>query len=156
MTKDQNKKTLTLWFCFLAVAVFALVFRIGLPFMVLSTFAYLTLTTGLILRKTKLIHYKLMGLGIALDVGVGLVLEVQRHAIHTALEFSLGPLQQGHIFASTVATVMFIPIVILGVRRLKGSKSERFKFWHIRLGLTAFAFRTIGFILMFSVVGRNH
>ncbi len=89
-----------------------------------------------------------MNFGIAIDLLLVLVLQIQRNAVHTALEFSLSPLQQAHVVASTIATVLYFPTLYLGWTR-------RSRVWHLRVGVLAFLFRTFGFILMFSLLSRE-
>lgn len=126
----------------------------GTGYMFVATCSYLMMIAGLMLRAQKNLHYKLMSMAILLDLSIVLILEIQRHAINTAISLKLTPLQQAHIYASSVATLLYIPIVILGILSLQGYKIK--PSWHKRLGIAAFVFRTLGFILMFSLIGRSH
>ena len=89
--------------------------------------------------------------GIAIDTFLVLLLQVQRSVIQEAITETFGLLQAGHILSSTIAFALYFAVVPLGLRQLlkKGSSTERT--WHIRLGVTAFAFRSVGFVLMFSI-----
>jgi hypothetical protein len=156
VSSSKSTKGLLLWLGILAFALLGIVAKFGTPYMCVATFSYFTMVTGLVLRNNKKVHYKLMATAITLDLLLVLVLEVQRHAIHTALSFTLSPLQQAHIGASSVATALYLPVVILGLRRLWGLSSEKLKTWHMKLGITAFIFRSLGFLLMFSLIGRHH
>jgi len=124
------------------------------PFMFIASVSFLILSVGLSVRIThRALHWKLMSLGILADVSLVLILEFQRSAINTAASFSLEPLQQAHIACSLVAVLLYIPVVILGVYRLKGwSTGHQGRWWHLRLGLGAFVFRALGFVLMFSLL----
>ena len=125
-------------------------------FMTLATIAYCALVTGLILRKSRLIHTRLMRFGILLDITIVLILQVQRHAVQTALKFSLSPLQQAHIGASLIATLLYFPVLYLGWTLLKNpARSRDLRNLHIRVGVTAFLFRTAGFLLMFSLLAKK-
>ena len=91
---------------------------------------------------------------ILIDFSLVLVLEFTRGATQTALSLSLTPLQQVHIISSSIATLLYLPILILGWKRWNGSSTFLQDQWHLKLGLLAFIFRTIGFILMFTLL--NH
>lgn len=118
---------------------------------VAATTAYVLLVIGVLVRKNRRIHPILMGSGIAIDTALVLILQVQRGVIQEAITESFSLLQRGHILSSTIAFALYFPVVTLGVRQLlkKGSPTERT--WHIRLGITAFAFRSAGFVLMFTI-----
>ncbi len=129
--------------------------RVLSPHMMAATLAYACFLTGLRNRKNPSVHGKWMASGVAIDVAIVLVLELGRDAVATALAFKLGPLQQIHIAASSVALVLYLPLVVLGLRRLRGKGTPMSGEWHRRLGYAAFAFRTVGFLFMFSLVGAN-
>lgn len=124
-------------------------------YMGLATTSYAFLCCGLYLRRERKKHVGFMLAGIAQDLSLVLVLEFQRSAINTAAEFSLTPMQQAHIIVSTLAVVFYIPALILGWQRFRnpGIKESR-RLWHIRCGLTAFVLRSIGFLLMFSMLSH--
>ena len=124
------------------------------PYMGLATLAFASLTIGLINRRQRVQHVFFMNFGIALDLAIVLILELQRNAIATAISFTLSPLQQAHIAASSVATALYIPILILGWKRYRGASGLGVRSWHLRLGIVAFVFRALGFILMFALIGR--
>ena len=146
----------------LLLGLFAASFVIT-PYMVAATISYFCLCCGLLVRKNRILHARLMSMGMLIDVGIVLVLEVSRHAINTALAMTLSPLQQAHVGASTIAVILYIPVFILGRRRFQELTGRRAvevstaaarRKAHIRLGLTAFAFRTLGFVLMFSLLWK--
>ena len=107
------------------------------------------------MRRERTAHVTLMSLGIAGDLGLVLLLEFQRDAINTAVSFSLSPLQQAHIGVSTIATVLYIPTLYFGILRSRGALDGRGRARHLTFGLLAFLFRTLGFIFMFSLLGRH-
>jgi len=119
-------------------------------YMKIATLAYLCLVAGVVLRKKRRLHVPLMLTGMSSDVGVVLALELNRGALDTALSFALPILQQAHIGASLIAVLLYLPVIVLGGMRLRGRGGAAHRLWHIRLGLTAFGFRSIGFVLMFS------
>jgi len=137
--------------CIIAVAI-GLVSTI---YMGLATLAFAFLSVGLLNHRYRAGHVLFMNAGIALDLVIVLTLEIQRHAVETAISFTLSPLQQAHIASSSVATALYIPILILGWKRYRGSSRLSIRTWHQRLGMTAFVFRALGFILMFALIGRH-
>jgi hypothetical protein len=122
------------------------------PYMAVATLAYALMTVGLLNRKNKQRHVRLMAIAITLDVLIVLILELQKDAVQTALDFSLAPLQQLHVGTSSIAVLLYIPVVYLGFKRFRGLGDLNTRLWHIRLGIGAFIFRTLGFILMFSLL----
>lgn len=127
-------------------------------YMGIATLGYWLLASGFILRKSdKKSHGILMTAGIVTDVSLVLVLEFQRSAINTAVSFTLGPLQQAHILSSTVATVLYFPLLYIGWALYRGKlKSPKVRRFHKRAGITAFIFRSIGFLLMFTLLASSH
>lgn len=123
------------------------------PYMTLATLAYFSMVAGILNRKNKNLHSKLMGTAVTLDLTLVLVLEFTRNAIATAAAMTLEPLQQIHIGFSTLALLLYFPIVILGIMRFRGKATgPRSQKWHRSLGILAFIFRSLGFILMFSML----
>ena len=133
--------------------------------MLIATVAWMLLTTGLVVRKNKSQHVALMLLGILLDIGLVVYLQLTREAVQTAVEFSLPLLEQIHIACSTVALLLYFPILYLGVKLQQqvgakepillnrlGFASYAWRTTHIRLGLAAYIFRTLGFLFMFSMI----
>jgi hypothetical protein len=126
------------------------------PYMTAATATFLVLCSGILYRKiNRKFHAQLMSLGILVDLALVLILEFQRGAIETASGFSLSFIQQTHVISSTLAVTLYLPTLTLGIRRLKGwSTKTSTRTWHIRLGGTAFLFRTIGFFTMFSMLDQ--
>ena len=122
------------------------------PYMILATLSYFVMLAGVSVRKiSPKVHTGCMAIAMLGDLGLALVLEIERGATETALSFTLGPLQQLHILHSTIAMLLYVPIAWLGFRNLKSGTSN---LWHKRLGLAAVYFRTGGFLLMFSMLKR--
>lgn len=154
-TREYDPKKGVFKITFLILFIFLGVLHFTTPYMACATLAYSLMVTGLIFRKETRIHFKIMGLAIFLDLSIVLVLEIKRHAIHTALSFTLSPLQQCHIAMSSVAAVLYLPILVLGFIRLVGRGTRSMRSAHITLGISAFIFRTLGFFLMFSMLGMH-
>ena len=124
--------------------------------------AYFAMLAGLLLRKHKTWHLRLMNLAIASDLALVLVLQYKRSAIQTALGFTLNGWQQAHVGFSTLATLLYIPVLIIGWRlarsqRARGESQEpsSLRRMHRGLAIPAFVFRTLGFLLMFSMLGSS-
>jgi len=125
------------------------------PYMGFATLAYGFMNIGLMNRRHRSIHASYMLSAIALDLALVLTLELQRDAIKTAMSFSLSPLQQAHILMSSLATALYIPIVILGYRLYFGRLNALGRLWHRRLGIAGYVFRSLGFLLMFSLLMKK-
>ena len=87
--------------------------------------------------------------GISLDIILVLYLELSRNAVDTALSFKLEPIAQAHIAVSTLALILYFPLLYLGYKLSKGEQTKRQI--HKKLGITAYSLRTLGFIFMFWV-----
>jgi hypothetical protein len=130
------------------------------PAMMVATFAYGLLIIAVSMRKkNRDIHARLAASAILMDLCLVLVLQVQRHAIQTAVSFTLSPLQQSHVIASTIATLFYFPTLYYGSslyrRRVPKGAHAEYRKKHLLAAKAAFFFRTLGFILMFSLLGRH-
>ena len=119
--------------------------------MAVATFAWLLLMAGYLLRARREVHVPLMLTGIFTDIGLVLYLEFTRRAVETAVAFTLEPLQQAHVIVSTVALVLYFPVLYLGCRLYGDPSSATIRSKHKKVAITALAFRTCGFLLMFSM-----
>ncbi len=95
-----------------------------------------------------------MSAGVAIDVGLVLILEITRSAIAEALRDPLSRWQLGHILFSCVAVALYLPTIVLGYRAYKRTP-QKGKL-HTVFGWLAFACRTVGFFLMFSLLSKIH
>jgi hypothetical protein len=144
-----NKKNVKLYFG-ISVIVLLFTYLVGTVYMTIAAFNYLIILAGFLCRKlNRRIHVTLLSLGILFDLSLVLLLEFQRDAIATAVSLKLSPLNQAHIYFSSLATLLYIPMVITGIMILK---KERCRIWHRRLGYGTIFFRTLGFLLMFSML----
>jgi hypothetical protein len=137
---------------FLSFGVIVLIFSalVGTPYMVIAAFNYLLILYGFLHRKSnRQRHVRFVVSGIILDLALVLLLQFQRDAVGTALSFKLSFLNQAHILTSTIATVLYFPMMITGVMLLK---KEHLRNVHRRLGTATILFRTLGFILMYSMI----
>lgn len=116
-----------------------------------ATLAYALLLAGIFFRKKKEIHAPLMILGIGLDLFLVIFLSVFRNAISVAANEPLNLIQYGHVSASTFAVILYFPVFYLGMIRYGGNASTEQKRQHRNFGLLAIIFRTVGYVLMFSM-----
>ncbi|MDB5036838.1 MAG: hypothetical protein JWQ35_366 [Bacteriovoracaceae bacterium] len=158
--KDYTSKTLILRslrnFSLAAMAFLSLavIFQETTPYMTAASLTYFLLVAGVINRKKRRTHLRLMLTAISIDISLVLVLELQRAAIKTALDMKLGFFQQLHIASSLLAVLFYFPTMYFGWKAFRDHSknipvtSNR----HIWLGITAFILRSIGFITMFSML----
>lgn len=127
------------------------------PYPWFATFAFLLLLLGLAVRRSRRdLHVGLMCGGMGLDLIIVALLEFGREAVATAVGPGLTPWQQAHVAASTLAVLFYFPVFALGFLRWRDPSSPRWmRDWHLRLGYCAFACRAVGFLFMFSMLGRN-
>ena len=138
----------------IVAAVFAsfAVGKIATPYMLIATISYFLMLAGFYYRRIRQLHMPLMFAAIILDLSLVLILEFQREAIKTAMAMSLSPLQQAHIGFSTLATLCYFPLLFWGYRIWKNQSTNQQLSLHKKVGKFAFVFRTIGFLLMFSLL----
>ena len=110
--------------------------------------AWLCLLLGVLRRRERRIHVPLMLTGIGADMLLVIYLQITRGAIQKALSFSLNPVRQLHIAASTTALLLYFPVLYLGQKLLRDRAGPVTRKYHVRIALTAFVFRTLGLILM--------
>jgi hypothetical protein len=123
-------------------------------YMGIATFAYLLMVLGIIWRRrAREIHRQLMFAGMGIDLTLVLLLELQRSATATAFGFKLGPWQMAHVLASTLAVALYLPMIYLGMKLWENETAGR-RNLHRRLGYLTFFFRSLGFVLMFSLLWK--
>ncbi len=122
------------------------------PYMYIASIAWIFLVSGWLARKNRRAHITLALTGIYLDVALVAYLQVTRGAVQTAMSFTLSALKQAHIGVSTVAFVLYIPVLILGTKLLKNPADGELRKIHKNVALAALIFRTLGFVFMFSML----
>ena len=80
-----------------------------------------------------------------------LYLEITRGAVEKAATFTMSAPQQIHIGLSLVALLLYVPMIVLGQKLAKNPNSTDIRKRHRALGITTFAFRSLGFAFMFSM-----
>ncbi len=111
--------------------------------------SYLILCSGLRFRRNPR-HPYLTLTALTLDLGLVALLQIQRGALQTAFSLTRPVLDQIHIAASASATLLYFPVLYLGFSLWRGN--TRHRRWHKRVSLAAFAFRSVGFAFMFSMI----
>ena len=135
---------------FVGIIALILCSYFGTIFMCIATVNYFLILIGFLFRiSNRRLHVSLITLGILSDLILVLTLEFQRDAIATAMSFKLSPLNQAHILCSTLATILYFPMVYTGIMIIKQRAS---RVWHKRFGYMVIIFRSMGFILMFSML----
>lgn len=124
------------------------------PYMGIATTAYLFICAAIYYRRQTHYHVPLVLTGILIDLTLVLTLEIQRHAVETVIEGKLEPLQKAHILFSTLALILYFPTIYCGTKLYRNRGSSLLKRAHRILGHTAFIFRTIGFVLMFTLLAK--
>jgi hypothetical protein len=123
-------------------------------YMGVATFAYCLMVLGIVWRRrARETHRQLMFAGMGIDLALVLLLELQRSATATAFGFKLGPWQMAHVVASTLAVALYLPMIYAGMKLWERETAGR-RSLHRRLGYLTFFFRSLGFVLMFSLLWK--
>lgn len=138
----------------LSLALAAALGAFTTAYMGVATFAYLLMVLGLVWRRrARETHRRLMFVAMGVDLALVLVLEVLRNATATAFGFKLGPWQMAHVISSTCAVALYLPLIFVGMKLWEKETAER-RSLHRRLGYLTFFFRSVGFVLMFSLLWK--
>ena len=119
--------------------------------MYIATAAWLCLLLGVLRRRHRYTHVPLVLTGIVTDYSLVVFLQITRQAVQTALSFKLSLWQQTHILLSSIALLLYLPVVFFGIALLIGYQEKKVRVFHRRFALWALFFRTLGFIFMFSM-----
>lgn len=117
----------------------------------IATSAWVCLVFGYLMRKNKRAHIALMIVGISIDLALVFYLQLTRDAIQKAVGFDLGLGAQLHIIFSSIAGILYFPVIYFGYRLIKVGPCPRLLFRHKALALPALAARSVGFFFMFSM-----
>lgn len=90
--------------------------------------------------------------GITADITLVLYLQVTRSAVQRAMGPGLELLHRLHIASSTLALLLYIPTLYFGIKLLKHGVTAELITKHKWVAVPALIFRTIGFVLMFSLL----
>jgi len=118
----------------------------------IQSFLIMTLMIiGVINRKNRTLHVKLMASSILWDVLLILQIELTRSAIAKASKMITNPLMlQIHLFFAIGSVILYIVMGITGRKMIKGDNSVRSK--HRICGWTTLVFRIMTFVTSFWAV----
>lgn len=157
VVSSQSKRHILIASSILFLLTLAVLSQHVTGYMLIASGSYFIMLLGILAIKMKDIvwHPRLMTLAMGLDLFLVLILELQRDAIKTAVSFELTPLQMGHIGASTIATALYFPTFYFGYKRwIQKDMSPANLKRHHKFAITAFLFRTLGFLLMFTLLSH--
>lgn len=146
-----------------AKALFGMLVSVGLvcwlttPYMGVATASYLLMLWGLQYRKTHVnFHAAVMSVAMLSDIILVLLLEAQRAAVETVVREALTEWQRVHVFSSLSAMLLYIPAFSLGYILLKKPELKvKYLSSHKRIAIVTLILRSIGFLTMFSMLGRG-
>ncbi len=146
-----NSTTLTL------LALVILAAGLGLfttAYMGCAALAYFLMVWGICARKgQRVLHRRLMFSAMGIDLSLVLLLELQRDAIGTVISLEMNTLPLLHVLFSALAVVCYVPMILMG-RKLWAAENVKLRTWHRRIGWTTFLLRSLGFLLMFSLLEK--
>lgn len=128
-----------------------LVFKLTTGYMALATMTYCFLIYGIFFVADRKTHRLVMMTSITMDILLVLFLELSRQAIKTTVSNELNIFQLGHVLSSTIAIVFYLITAYYGHKAFNGQAVGKI---HIKLGWLAFIFRSVGFVLMFSLIEK--
>ena len=117
----------------------------------LATLAFVLIVAGWTQRRVRSRHVPLVSAGIIVDLALVLILEFSRDVVGLTMENSYSWMQVTHIGASVLAVLLYIPVIVLGIKLLRGTVGLRGRNAHRNLANLALGFRTIGFVFMWSM-----
>ena len=117
----------------------------------IATLAFALIALGWTQRRRRQRHVPLVVAGIALDLGLVLALEFGRDVIGLTFTKEYSWMQWTHIGVSVVAVLLYVPVIVLGVRLLRGTVRARGRAAHRGLAHAALVARAVGFAFMWSV-----
>lgn len=116
-----------------------------------STLVVLLLTTGVVLRKNKNLHVRIMSTAIVWDLILILQIEISRGAIEKASQVIKNPLILNTHVCFAISTVVFYAVMIYSGRRiLKGEKALKNR--HKKFGAITYTLRMLTYITSYFVV----
>ena len=117
----------------------------------IATIGWVLLVLGWLSHKNRGRHLGFVLPGMVVDLGLVVYLEMDRSVIEQTAQKHFSAVQWTHIGSSTLATVLYIPTIILGVRLMMGLGGSGVRAWHKRCAVSALLLRTVGFAFMWAV-----
>ena len=125
-----------------------------LIFQIQNLLIYILITYGIMCRKHRQKHVKIMSISIAWDILLVLQIELTRGAIETTTKVLETPLlTKIHLFFAVSTPLLFIAMIVTGRKLLAGNNDIRPL--HKKLGWTTFFFRTAVLITSFWVAAHG-
>ena len=125
-----------------------------LIFQIQNFLVYILITYGVLCRKNRQKHVKIMTVSIIWDFLLILQIELTRSAIVTTTKILDTPLlTQIHLFFAVSTPLLFIAMIITGRKLIAGNNNIRPL--HKKLGWTTFFFRTAVLITSFWVAAHG-
>jgi len=119
---------------------------------VLAALAWVLIVAGWTQRRrSRRVHVALALSGIAVDLTLVLILELQRDVVGQTFSKDWSAIQTTHIATSAAAVVLYIPVVILGVLLLRNLAGAKLRKAHAITAMLALFLRTIGFVCMWWI-----
>lgn len=117
----------------------------AIAFQVQSILIICVMIFGVMNRKNRVLHVKVMASSIIWDLVLILQIEISRSAIAKAAKILTNPIMlKIHLFFAVGSVVLYIVMVITGRRMLKNDPTIRTT--HKRVGWTTLTFRIMTFI----------
>lgn len=121
----------------------------SLFFYIASSVVLLILGFGLIVRKNRDLHIKVMTTAFVLDVLLVLIIEIQRHAVEKVVTQHLQPILLFHVIVSLLVVVGYVWQVILGRKILANVPNART--WHMYSGAIFMLLRLTNYVTSFML-----
>ena len=117
----------------------------------LATLAFALLVAALFTHRNRKLHVPLAISGMALDLALVLILEFSRGVIVMTVEKDWSWTQWTHIGSSTLAVLMYFPVMWYGIQILRGAAGKKARSAHKHSAHLAITLRAIGFGFMWFV-----
>lgn len=116
-----------------------------------STASLLLVAAGLVSRRRRLLHVRLMLTAFAIDVALLLFIEIRRGAVEKVITAGRA-LLTFHVAVSVLMLAGYVVQLTLGMRILRGSEGHRRM--HALCGACFCVFRLLNYVTSFLVVAR--
>jgi hypothetical protein len=130
-----------------------LIGSVATPYMGLATATYGILLSGVFAaRRGGPQHRLLMSIGVGGDLLQVLWIEFSRGAIAETVRMELPLLPLLHVVTSASAVVLYLPALWHGTKAYSSKANAPSRQIHRKLGIASLALRTLGYLLMFSLI----
>ncbi len=112
-----------------------------------SSFVLTILIVGYLFRRRRQLHITLMSTAFALDVGLVLWIEIQRHAVEQLVMQQVTPFVWFHASVSLIVLLLYGVLIFLGINILKNNPWAWT--WHKRVAVAFALCRCTNYITSF-------